>query len=92
VVEVQEERCGIALAPPCRAHLALSAPDVPLSLLERGTGSVVVLISWIVYPTMFPPNLPAFFSIEIGICFFLRFPLVLGASQIVAWELAYDGT
>jgi len=91
VVEVQEERRGIALAPPCRAHLALSAPDVPPSLLEGGMSSVVALISWIVYPTTFPPKFPAFFSIEMGICFFLRFPLILGASRIVAWELVYDG-
>src|ERR1700679_3408444 len=64
VVEIQEERRGITLAFPCEAHLALGAPDVPLCLLKCGTSGVVVLVSWIVYPTALLPKSPAFFSVE----------------------------
>jgi hypothetical protein len=43
-----------------------------------------------VYPTTFSPKVPALFHVELGIFFFVGFPLVLRASWIVARELAYD--
>jgi hypothetical protein len=43
-----------------------------------------------VYPTTFSPKFSALFLIELGILFFLGFPLVLCAPRIVTWELAHD--
>src|SRR6266852_7250923 len=73
VVEIEERR-GITLAFPCGAHLALSAPDVPLCLLKWGTSGVVVPVSGMVYPTTFLPKFPAFFPVEMGVRFFLGLP------------------
>src|SRR6267154_845030 len=92
VVEVDEEMRGITLAFPCGAHPALGAPDVPLCLLKCGTSGVVILVSRVVYPTTFLPKFPAFFSVEMGVHFFLSFPLVLGASRIIARELPHHST
>jgi len=59
------------------ASRALSTPDVSLCLLKCGTSGAVLLVSRIVYPTTFPPKFPAFFSVEMGVRFFLSFPLAL---------------
>jgi hypothetical protein len=89
VVEIQEEGRGITLAFPCGAHLALSAPDVSLGLHKCGTSGVVVLVSRMVVPTTVSPTFPAFFSVEMGVRFFLSFLLVLGTLWTVAQELAH---
>jgi hypothetical protein len=59
-------------------------------LLECGTARVVVFVSWVVYPTTFPPKLSALFHVELGIFFFFGLPLVLSAPRILARELAHD--
>ena len=56
---------------------------------SRASGSVVILMSWIVFPTMFLSKFVAFISVDMGVCIFLSSPLILGASWIVTQELAY---